>query len=99
VVEIASNAGARIEALFLDEGFASLDAQTLEMAMLELRKRSRTGRMICVISHLSQVAQFVNDTILVEDSVDGGNITRHSGPVDDYAASAAERLVSHLVVS
>lgn len=96
VVEIASNAGAKIEALFLDEGFASLDARTLELAMLELRKRSRTGRMICVISHLSEVAQFVNDTMVVEDTVDGSKIRRRSGPIEDYDASAVEGLVSHL---
>lgn len=99
VVEIASNAGAKIEALFLDEGFASLDAQTLELAMLELRKRSRTGRMICVISHLSQVAQFVNDTIVVEETADGSKIARRSGPIDDDDSSAAEGLVSHLAAS
>lgn len=95
VVEIASNAGAKIEALFLDEGFASLDAATLELAMLELRKRSHAGRMICVISHISQVTQFVNDTILVEETADGSAIRRQSGPIDDDA-SVVEGLVSHL---
>lgn len=95
VVEIASNAGAKIEALFLDEGFASLDAATLQTAMLELRKRSRTGRMICVISHLSQVTQFVDDTILVEETADGSDIRQQSGPIDDDA-SVVEGLVSHL---
>lgn len=95
VVEIASNAGAKIEALFLDEGFASLDAATLEQAMLELRKRSRAGRMICVISHLSQVTEFVNDTILVQETADGSEICRQSGPIDDDA-SVVEGLVSHL---
>lgn len=97
VVEIASNAGAKIEALFLDEGFASLDAATLEQAMLELRKRSRAGRMICVISHLSQVAQFVNDTISVVETADGSDIKRQSGPIEDDA-SVVEGLVSHLTV-
>jgi len=95
VVEIASNAGAKIEALFLDEGFASLDAATLEQAMLELRKRSRSGRMIFVISHLSQVTQFVDDTILVEETAEGSKIERQVGPLEDDA-SAVEGLVSHL---
>lgn len=95
VVEIASNAGAKIEALFLDEGFASLDAATLQTAMLELRKRSRAGRMICVISHLSQVAQFVDDTILVEETADGSDVRQQAGPIDDDA-SVVKSLVSHL---
>ena len=95
VVEIAANAGSKIESLFLDEGFDALDANTLQLAMLELRRRAHQGRMICVISHVSQVTEFVNEAIVVTRGPDGSEYTRRSGPIDDDDA-AVERLVSHL---
>jgi exonuclease SbcC len=97
VVEIASSAGAKIESLFLDEGFASLDAETLEIAMLELRKRTRAGRTICVISHLSQVTQFVTDTLLVEAKDEGSTVSRIAGPVDEDS-DVVEGLVNQLAL-
>ena len=83
VVEIASNAGAKIESLFLDEGFASLDSETLELAMLELKKRSRSGRTICVISHLAEVTTFVSDTFRVEAKEEGSDVERVAGMIDE----------------
>jgi exonuclease SbcC len=98
VVEIASNAGAKIESLFLDEGFASLDAETLELAMLELRKRSKSGRTICVISHLTEVTSFVTDTLRVIAKEEGSEVEQLQGPLDEELG-AAERLVSQLALS
>jgi exonuclease SbcC len=98
VVEIAANAGAKIESLFLDEGFASLDVDTLEMAMMELRKRSKAGRSICVISHLSQVTKFVTDTFLVKAREEGSEVQHIEGPIDDDA-DMIEGLVTQLVTA
>lgn len=98
VVEIAANAGAKIGSLFLDEGFASLDSETLQMAMLELRRRAKQGRSICVISHLSEVAQFVEATFRVETSADGSQVTPVHGALDEDSA-AMEGLVSQLTTA
>jgi exonuclease SbcC len=98
VVEIAANAGAKIESLFLDEGFASLDSETLEMAMMELKKRSRAGRSICVISHLSEVTKFVSDTFLVKAREEGSEVQHIEGPLDDDADVIAG-LVTQLTVN
>jgi exonuclease SbcC len=95
VVEIAANAGSKIESLFLDEGFDALDARTLQQAMMELRRRAHAGRMICVISHVSQVTEFVNETLIVRRGENGSIYERRNGPTDDDDADV-EGLVSHL---
>ena len=41
-----------MESLFLDEGFGTLDADTLEVALSALEQLNASGRMIGVISHL-----------------------------------------------
>lgn len=94
VVEIASSSGSRIESVFLDEGFDALDAHKLELAMLELRRRARAGRMIGVVTHIHEVAKFVNDTIVVSESPEGSILTRAGGVEDDD--EIAEGLVSRL---
>lgn len=94
-VEIAANAGAKIEALFLDEGFDALDAATLPDAMLELHKRASAGRMICVITHVSEAAQFVKDAMLVRPTADGSEVVPLDAPLDEDQA-AAEGLVSRM---
>ncbi|MDJ0836650.1 MAG: AAA family ATPase [Acidobacteriota bacterium] len=45
-----------IESLFIDEGFGSLDAETLDIALSALDNLQATGRQIGIISHLSSIA-------------------------------------------
>ncbi|MBR5475982.1 MAG: AAA family ATPase [Bacteroidaceae bacterium] len=46
-----------IESLFIDEGFGSLDSETLRVAMEALEKLQGQGRKIGVISHLSEMIE------------------------------------------
>jgi exonuclease SbcC len=94
VVEIATNSGSRIESVFLDEGFDALDTHKLELAMLELRRRARAGRMIGVITHVHEVTKFLNDTILVTTTPEGSQFT-HTGAVDEDDEKV-EGLITHL---
>lgn len=50
---VSSNAGGvSLETLFIDEGFGSLDPQTLEVAMQTLDQLRSAGRVVGVISHV-----------------------------------------------
>lgn len=66
LVELHSRDGARIGALFLDEGFGSLDTGTLDTALSVLRGEAGDDRLVVVISHLRAVAEAVDDTLWVQ---------------------------------
>ena len=50
-------AGVTIEALFVDEGFGSLDEDTLEEVMNVLDGLREGGRMVGIVSHVSELRQ------------------------------------------
>lgn len=47
--------GIRLDALFVDEGFGSLDAESLELALRTLASLRDGGRMIGLISHVQEM--------------------------------------------
>lgn len=58
VVQNASGA-VMLDALFIDEGFGSLDTETLETAMKALGMIQEGGRTVGVISHVSEMKQYI----------------------------------------
>ncbi|MEZ5080725.1 MAG: SMC family ATPase [Thermoleophilia bacterium] len=50
--DIAAESGGRLECLFLDEGFSTLDAESLEQALAGVERLAGDGRLIAVITHL-----------------------------------------------
>ena len=50
LVELAGRSGGRLNALFLDEGFGTLDTNALDEALEELERRAQAGRVIGVIA-------------------------------------------------
>lgn len=55
----------QIESLFLDEGFGTLDANTLEVALDALERLNATGKLIGVISHVDALKERINKQIHV----------------------------------
>ena len=47
----------KVESLFIDEGFGSLDSETLRMAMDALENLRTQGRKIGVISHVQEMTE------------------------------------------
>jgi len=55
----------RVESLFIDEGFGSLDAETLRVAMDALDKLQAQGRKVGVISHVQDMTERIGVQIRV----------------------------------
>lgn len=59
VAEVAVNGTARLEALFLDEGFGTLDADTLEVVTSAIEELGARGRMVGLVTHVRDLAERV----------------------------------------
>jgi len=55
----------QIESLFLDEGFGTLDENTLEVALEALERLNATGKLIGVISHVDALKERISHQIHV----------------------------------
>jgi exonuclease SbcC len=64
LASLSSN-GVRVESLFIDEGFGSLDADTLRVAMDALDGLQALGRKVGVISHVQEMTERIATRILV----------------------------------
>jgi len=61
----------RIESLFIDEGFGSLDAQTLDIALSALENLRLENRTIAIISHVEALKTRLTTQIQVQRNGDG----------------------------
>ncbi|MFL5353910.1 AAA family ATPase [Archangium sp.] len=55
----------QVETLFIDEGFGTLDPETLEMALATLDALQATGRQVGIISHVSGLAERIGAQVRV----------------------------------
>ncbi|WDG10103.1 SMC family ATPase [Vibrio campbellii] len=75
--------GIRLDTLFIDEGFGSLDPESLDLAIQTLVDLQQTGRMIGVISHVSELKEQMAQRIDVEPSRLGSTVSVKSQVVFD----------------
>ncbi|OWP21913.1 ATPase [Microbacterium sp. AISO3] len=68
--------GIRLDTLFVDEGFGSLDPETLELAMRTLDELRAGGRTVGVISHVEGMKEQLAAQIVVEATREGPSIIR-----------------------
>lgn len=61
----------KVESLFIDEGFGSLDADSLRTAMEALEQLQMQGRKIGVISHVQEMSERISVQIQLHKSVNG----------------------------
>lgn len=76
LVEIAARSGGHFGALFLDEGFGSLDVHALDQALSELERQAAGGRMIGVITHVREVTEYIDDVVRVWRTPTGSDVAR-----------------------
>ena len=75
MVEMMARSGGRLESLFLDEGFGSLDRNNLDSAIEALSMVAGKGRMVGVISHVAAVAEQIDDVLAVTRAASGSQVT------------------------
>ncbi|MBI2238996.1 MAG: hypothetical protein HYU54_10810, partial [Actinobacteria bacterium] len=74
VQSLAVTERARLESLFLDEGFGTLDPETLEIVVDAIEQLGGDGRMVGVITHVQELAIRLPARIEVEKSPRGSRL-------------------------
>lgn len=70
----AGSGGIRVEALFIDEGFGSLDSESLDQACLTLQTLVEKDRLIGIISHVPELAEKIENQIRICKTNAGSSI-------------------------
>ena len=72
--EIQSSAGGvRLDAMFVDEGFGSLDESSLDQAFRALAELTEGNRIVGIISHVAALKEKIDKQILVTKAKTGGS--------------------------
>ena len=69
----ASAGGVRLESMFVDEGFGSLDEDSLQQAMQALSSLAESDRLVGIISHVSELKEQIQRQIVVTKEKTGGS--------------------------
>lgn len=72
--------GLRLDTLFIDEGFGSLDPETLELAMRTLDDLRVGGRTVGVISHVEAMKEQLPAQLVVSATPDGPSVIAQDLP-------------------
>ena len=67
--------GIKLDTLFIDEGFGSLDTESLDLAIKTLIDLQSSGRMIGIISHVGELKEQMALRIDVKSARDGSSIS------------------------
>lgn len=72
--EIQANAGGiRLDTMFVDEGFGSLDQESLDQAIKALHQLSDGKRLVGIISHVTELKNRLDRQIVVKKNREGGS--------------------------
>ena len=75
----ASAGGIRLDTMFVDEGFGSLDEESLAQAMESLAGLADGNRLVGIISHVPELKQRIEKQILVRKDRSGGSFVEVRG--------------------
>jgi len=69
----SSSGGIRLETMFVDEGFGSLDEEALNQAMKALTGLTEGNRLVGIISHVAELKERIDKQIVVTKDKSGGS--------------------------
>lgn len=72
----ASAGGIQLDTMFVDEGFGSLDEESLNQALRALSGLTEGNRLVGIISHVSELKERIDKQIIVTKSRAGGSYAR-----------------------
>lgn len=85
ITEMASTAIPPTESVFLDEGFGTLDGETLDVVATAIEELGAAGRLVCIVTHISELADRLPNHVKVTRSPTGSTI------IQDELALGAQR--------
>ena len=68
--------GIRLDTIFIDEGFGTLDAETLDMAIKALLELQKGGRLVGIISHVEELKERIDARLEITKHREGGSQAR-----------------------
>lgn len=72
--EIQSSAGGiKLDTMFVDEGFGSLDDESLDQAMRALQNLTEGNCLVGIISHVTELKERIDKQIVVTKDRSGGS--------------------------
>ncbi|MDE7200111.1 MAG: SMC family ATPase, partial [Lachnospiraceae bacterium] len=66
--------GKQLDALFIDEGFGSLDSDVLDRALAVLNRLTEGKRLVGIISHVDRLEESIPQQIRVKNSENGSTL-------------------------
>jgi len=66
--------GIQLDTIFIDEGFGSLDPESLEHAVTTLVNIQKTGRLVGIISHVQELKERIDVKLEITPSQSGSSV-------------------------
>jgi len=76
VAELAAEGGPKLESMFLDEGFGTLDPDTLDLVAASVEELSASGRFVAIVTHIRELADRVPVRFEVTKDATTSRVTR-----------------------
>ena len=71
-----NKSGIRLDTIFIDEGFGTLDQESLDAAMETILEIQDMGRLVGIISHVEELKERIPTQIVVENKGAEGSFVR-----------------------
>lgn len=66
--------GVEIDTLFIDEGFGTLDSESLDITIEALMSLKKSGRLIGIISHVNELKERIQTKLVITPSKNGSSL-------------------------